>query len=204
MPVKRSLYFGISLMEKYAALIEAVETFAVLATAKKVWGPYKRPDGRLIVVVQDESGKTSTKSYPKHLIETHLGRELLPNETVDHWDTNPLNNSLDNLKVIDRAEHSKQDTRRVKLITLTCDECGKKFQRSPRLMRDKNSKGVRGKFCSKSCAGKYSRKVQLGKADILPVQDHMPSEYYKQKYVDHPKQANDLISYLLLTYATDL
>ncbi len=195
-------------MKKYAELLENIETYALLVEAKKIFGPYARKsDGRLIGIIHDDDNKAHTISWPKHLMEEHLGRKLLPNETVDHLDSNFLNNSLDNLLVIDRAEHSRGDTRRVRLVKLKCCECGKEFERSPRLVRDKAKKKNAGPFCSKTCSGKYSRKRQLGLIDALPAQDHIPSEYYKQKY---EKQATDqqdkweilaLADYLLAKYA---
>lgn len=196
-------------MEKYAELIEKIEIFALLAEAKinqgKTLGPYRRGDGRWIIFIQDENGRYRTKSWPKFIMENHLGRALLPNETVDHWDTNPDNNNIDNLKVIDRTEHSRQDTRRVEMIKLKCPECGKEFERSPRLLRDKNKKGASGSFCSRQCAGKYNRKRQLGqvkKKDLLPPPPFAESKYYKQKYRDNEKKA--FVDYVFEKYASNL
>lgn len=181
-------------MQKYGQLVADISEFAILA--EKVYGPYKRPtDGRSIVIIKDDAGKSRTVSYPKYLMEQHLSRKLLPNETVDHWDSNIDNNDLDNLKVIDRAEHSKQDTRRVKNIKLKCSLCQKEFERSPRLLRDKSKKGSGGPFCSRQCSGKYNRLVQLKQMDKLPAQDYVESEYYKAKYT------TALVNYLLTKYA---
>ena len=53
-----------------------------------VYGPYKRKDDRQIVVVVHRNGKRRTVSYPKWLLECHLGRKLHKDrETVDHWDS---------------------------------------------------------------------------------------------------------------------
>ena len=183
-------------MEKYAKLIEAIHQFQLLSLGKaKTYGPYMMGNGRQIVIIVDEEGNRRTVSYPKYLLEQHLGRQLdKDKETVDHIDLNKDNNDLSNLRIMPREEHSREDTRRVKLIKLVCDWCGDKFERSPRLLRDKSKKGVTGVFCSKSCAGKYSRSLQLGKIDKLPVQPYIESEYYRKKHIKSG------INYLLEKY----
>jgi hypothetical protein len=51
---------------------------------KKVYGPYKRDDGRYHVVVVFVDNKKKIISYPKYQMEQKLGRELDPDlETVD-------------------------------------------------------------------------------------------------------------------------
>jgi hypothetical protein len=148
-----------------------------------VHGPYKRQDGRQIVIVIDHNGKRRTVSYPKWLMELQLGRKLDPNlETVDHMDSNFDNNDLSNLRIVPRDQHSADDTRRVKLIKFTCAWCDKEFERSPRLIRDKAKKNKAGPFCSRNCAGKYSRMLQLKLIDKMDSQKAVDSEYYKRKY----------------------
>lgn len=148
----------------------------------KILGPYTRKDGRKIVIVVDKNGHKRTVSYPKWLMEVHLGRQLDKNfETIDHVDNNIDNNDLSNLRIMPRKEHSTEDTRRVKLIKLECAWCKKPFERSPRLLRDKAKNKVSGVFCSRRCAGIYSRKLQLKEIAKFPVQPHVESEYYRKK-----------------------
>lgn len=151
----------------------------------KVHGPYKRKtDGRQIIIIVENNGKRRTVSYPKWIMELQLGRQLDPNlETIDHIDSNFDNNDLSNLRVVPRNEHSGDDTRRVKLVKFTCAWCDKEFERSPRLVRDKAKKNKAGPFCSRKCAGKYSRMLQLKLIDKMDVQPVVDSEYYKRKYV---------------------
>lgn len=151
----------------------------------KVHGPYKRKsDGRQIVIIIENNGKRRTVSYPKWLMELQLGRKLDPDlETVDHWDSDIENNKIENLRIVPRKEHSGNDTRRVKLVKFTCAWCDKEFERSPRLIRDKAKKNKAGPFCSRACAGKYSRMLQLKLIDKLDSQPVVDSEYYKRKYV---------------------
>ena len=164
-------------------LLQSIDNFVVLA--EKVFGPYKRQiDGRQIVIIKNDDGSYRTVSYPKYLVEKNLGRPLHPDEeTVDHIDSNKDNNNLDNLRIVPRQQHSGDDTRRVKLVSFDCAMCNQKFERSPRLVRDKSKKGRSGPFCSRQCAGRYARKVQLKLLDKLPTQPHLPSEYYKRKNI---------------------
>ncbi len=118
-------------------------------------------------------------SAPKYKYECYTGQQLEPEDTVDHRDRNETNDDPTNLQILPRAEHSRMDTRRVKLVEFECPECHVKFERSPRLVRDKAKKGRSGPFCSKPCAARYTRKVQLGLVHRAPTQKHHPSEYYR-------------------------
>lgn len=163
----------------------------------KVHGPYKRRDGRQIVIVIERNGKRRTVSYPKWLMEIQLGRKLDPDlETVDHIDSNIDNNNLSNLRIMPRDQHSAEDTRRVKSVKFECAWCDKEFERSPRLIRDKAKKNKAGPFCSRSCAGKYSRMLQLKLIDKFDVQPVVDSEYYKRKYASSVFIIDGLIDYL--------
>lgn len=161
-----------------------------------VYGPYARDNGRKLVILIDKNGVRRTVSYPKWLVEVHLGRRLSEDETIDHWDSNFENNDMSNLRIVPRAEHSADDTRRVKLIKLECAWCAKEFERSPRLLRDKAKKGKAGPFCSRPCAGKFSRMLQLKLIDKFDTQPAMDSEYYKRKYASALIDQEVLIDYL--------
>lgn len=167
----------------YGKLLKFAEQF--LALAEKVYGPYVNgPMGRKIVIIKNDDGTSRTVSYPKYLMEKHLGRVLDPDlETVDHKDFDKHNNDISNLRIVPREEHSADDTRRVKHIKLKCSMCDKEFERSPRIIRDKAKKGVGGQFCSRQCAGRYSRKIQLGLVDKLDSPEHVESEYYRRKNI---------------------
>jgi hypothetical protein len=163
--------------------LSAFDWFLKLAEKlEKVYGPYTNSRGRKIVILKRDDGTYRTVSYPKYLMEQQLGRELGIDETVDHFNSDKDDNSLDNLRVMPRAEHSRQDTRRVRLIDLNCDLCGKAFQRSPRVIRDKAKRDTKGYFCSRSCAGVYGRKLQLNQMEEKQPQQPVDSVYYKLKY----------------------
>ena len=163
----------------------------------KIFGPYKRKDGRQIVIVVERKGKRRTVSYPKWLLELQLGRKLDPDkETVDHIDSNINNNDLNNLRIMPRDEHSAEDTRRVKKVKFKCAWCDNEFERSPRLIRDKAKKGKAGPFCSRKCAGIYSRQLQLKLIDKMDSQKAVDSEYYKRKYASAPMSAEFFVDFI--------
>jgi hypothetical protein len=161
----------------------------------KVYGPYKSHHGRLIVIVVEKDGTKRTVTYPKFIMEKHLGYKLDVDSTVDHIDSNIDNNDLSNLKVVPRAEHSANDTRRVLPATLKCSWCKNLFERSPRVVRDKHRKGVSGAFCSRSCSGKYARAIQLGLIDKkFAPPPKVKSVYYKRKYVQASMEDIEIVA----------
>jgi hypothetical protein len=147
---------------------------------KRVFGPYQNDRGRSFVRVEKHDGTYKTISYPKWLIEEYHLKELDPNEhTVDHISKDINDNRIENLRVVNRSEHSRQDTRRVKLIELTCDLCNKTFLRSPRIIRLKARLGTRGFYCSRRCAGANGRMRALNLIKKLPKKvKPVESEYY--------------------------
>ena len=131
----------------------------------RIYGPYKRKDGRAHVIAIDKDGNRRTVSYPKFIMENHIGRYLLENETVDHKDTDFTNNDLINLRIVNRVEHIKDDVRRSTRQDFICPECCNKFSLSGnKLNRAVSNRklGKSGPFCGRSCAGKYGKRIQMG------------------------------------------
>ncbi|RLI60343.1 MAG: hypothetical protein DRO67_09220 [Candidatus Asgardarchaeum californiense] len=148
-----------------------------------VYGPYFNGRyNRKIVIVVDKNGIRRTVSYPKWIMELQIGKVLDPDDTIDHFDGDINNNDINNLRIVPRKEHSADDTKRVKKVKLQCAWCNKTFERSPRLLREKARKGKAGPFCSRSCAGKYSRQLQQKLIDKMKPQKAVDSEYYKRKH----------------------
>lgn len=144
----------------------------------KIYGPYhSKRDNRLRICVIYPNGKRGFVSYPKYLMEIHLQRYLGENETVDHIDNNPLNNEISNLRVLNRDIHASLDAKRLKVQTFECPICNKIFSLDGSKLHDavnNRKKNKSGPFCSRQCAGKYSRDVQLG-GTKLEVIDIIPS-----------------------------
>jgi hypothetical protein len=144
----------------------------------RIYGPYQsKQDSRLRIVVCFDNRTKKTVSYPKYLMEKHLGRYLTDDETVDHIDCNFLNNEISNLRVLPRSLHASVDAKRKKNQTFECPMCKMKFSLVGDRLHDaiqNRRKGKAGPFCSKSCAGKYGKSVQLGE-DKMEVVEIIPT-----------------------------
>lgn len=69
-------------------------------------------NSRLILSFCKTDGEWTSISYPKALMEVHLGRFLnYPDETVDHINNDPLDNRIENLQVLSRSENAKKQHR---------------------------------------------------------------------------------------------
>lgn len=125
---------------------------------------YECKDGRLRCY-NPETHKVV--SYPRVLVEENLGYQLKPYEQVHHEDEDPLNNDPSNLSVKNLGEHQKMHMpNKYYDKEMTCPYCNEKFIWSAKSQREfyKNIKrrpNAAGPFCSKSCAGSYSRQEQL-------------------------------------------
>ena len=172
-------------MDKYGDLGELASFFALMATAKKkpkVFGPYCNKAGRNFVILLFEDGTRKTMSEARWLYQEHFG-PIKNDLTVDHINRDRNDNRMENLQLLPRSDHSAADTRRVKMVKFRCLMCNKKVERSPRLIRDKSSKGKVSQFCSRQCAGRYSREVQLGLREKAPVPKPPKSKYYRRDKV---------------------
>ena len=186
--LKDVLAFVDNFYNQCTSLVKEAEVSREWTKDKKVYGPYTKDNGRKVVVVQYNDGTRETISYPKFIMEEYLQQKLDPNEhTIDHLDYDIENNDINNLRILPRHEHSAEDTRRVKLVKLNCSWCGKEFERSPRIIRDKAKKKVSGNFCSRSCSGKYTRRLQLKLLKKFPKVKPVSSEYYRRKLIDKYK-----------------
>lgn len=137
----------------------------------KVYGPYiRKNDGRQHVVIIWPDKKRQTVSYPKYLTEIRLNRYLNFNETVDHIDGNFNNNYPNNIQILNRKIHSKQDARKLQKQEFICPRCGIKFElESSKLSHaiQNRKKGRTGPFCSRRCAGIYGKAIQEGYKKLL-------------------------------------
>ncbi len=114
-------------------------------------------DGRSRVVIVDDVGKHTSKSYPRFLMEQSINRKLLPEEDVHHIDGDVTNNDISNLKIVLHGEHQRHHSTKYTDTEQVCCVCGKKFIYTGKQMQRYYSDLRRGRnrsiTCSKRCAG---------------------------------------------------
>lgn len=114
-------------------------------------------------VVKEHPNKTKNNYVLLHrvIVENHLGRLLNSDEVVHHINGDKRDNRIENLQVMTNVEHallhSSEKTREV--CKLKCPECGKIFYKQKG--QTHLSKKGKSTFCSRSCNGKFSRKIQI-------------------------------------------
>lgn len=124
----------------------------------KIYGPYTRNDGRKHVVIVHEDGRKQTKSYPRLLMEQHLGRELTKDETVDHINNDFTDDRIENLQILSLADNASKAMigREAKMYQFLCPCCGKEAFKAFSQVKHNWNKNKTGPYCSRQCAGKAS------------------------------------------------
>lgn len=154
----------------------------------KLYGPYKRPNGRKFVILVDEEGNRVTKQYARYLMEQELGRELTEDEEVDHIDRDHTNDEISNLRVISKEQHKLDDQKRRIPVEWKCPLCDDKFVLDAKAENDafqKRKQGKAGPFCSKQCAGRYGAEVRFGKREPIEVDyEEFEAEHKKLRRID--------------------
>ena len=109
-------------------------------------------------VVKDHPKATNNGYVLLHrvIVENELGRLLSDDEVVHHINEDKLDNRIENLQVMSKAEHTRlhRSTGRTK-VQLKCPWCGELFARERRqthLVKRKNGYTC----CSRKCSGKIS------------------------------------------------
>ena len=116
-----------------------------------VYGPYTRKDGRQQVILYDGIER-KTLSYPKYIMECHLGRKLNDDETIHHKDGNFLNNDINNLEILPRVIHSSLHRKGEHFVEVTCSNCKVIFTLSLQVFNAREKKSKSGNlFCSAKC-----------------------------------------------------
>lgn len=105
------------------------------------YGPFTRKkDGRKhIALYNNITQKKTSISWPKVLMELHLNRRLLTNETVDHINENYTDDRIENLQLLSREENARKSALISRYVNCPC--CKKAFHQYRKEQ----------KFCSDSC-----------------------------------------------------
>lgn len=91
----------------------------------------------------------------RFVMERHLGRKLSKDEVVHHINGNKLDNRIENLEVMSKAEHTSIHQSTGKTYSETeCLNCNIKFFRETKYI-SRASKANKKIFCSRKCIGLY-------------------------------------------------
>jgi hypothetical protein len=139
---------------------------------KKQYGPYTLKTGHSFWVDYHTDGSRKSVLVHRELMEQHIGRRLTSIEVVHHIDEDPTNNVIDNLQIKTASVHARDHRPAPELTTITCLFCGQSAEKLARFVRhNQGTYKKAGPFCSKSCAGKWSRGQQI-KAGQINLRKH--------------------------------
>lgn len=104
--------------------------------------------------------------YPLHrvLMENKVGRILRSDEHVHHKDEDKTNDDIENLELLDAAEHARLHRPKPKMVACVCPECGNAFETTARDRRKRVMRNMGLPCCSRSCgvkAGHKRRRAQV-------------------------------------------
>lgn len=119
-----------------------------------VHGPYEKDNGRRFVIhYNTETKEKKTQTYPRYLMEQHLGRKLEDWEQVDHINGDPTDDRIENFQLLSAADNTRKYKFAMRIHIFDCIVCGKKAVIP--YSSYKNNQLVRkcaGPHCSLKCA----------------------------------------------------
>lgn len=129
----------------------------------KMYGPYTRKqDKRKHFVLIYANGDKGSLSYPKWLMEQHLGRLLEDWETVDHINNDETDDRIENLQILSLTNNIlKQAALKPReMYSFICPVCKKTAIKEMHFVRHNLKRSPYGPFCGRSCAGKFNAQKQ--------------------------------------------
>lgn len=105
-------------------------------------------------LVHDKTKHRKTLARARYNMCVNLGTELTWDQTVDHIDNNKLNDSLENLQILSRADNIRKSSKPEQQFRFTCPVCNTDFYRSKRraYLAIHCGKTI---CCSQHCGGIY-------------------------------------------------
>lgn len=92
------------------------------------------------------------------IIEKNIGRYLEEGEVVHHIDENPLNNNIENLLLLTKADHMRlhSQSRISEWTVFVCDMCGCEYIVDNRHLKFRQNN--KSHCCSKSCSVRFNKR----------------------------------------------
>ena len=104
--------------------------------------------------------KPSNRVLEHHLVWWERTGQLVPSGfVVHHKDNCGLNNSFENLELLNSGEHTRVHQGAEEILFLTCSYCGCDLTRSSRDVRSKNQPGQQRFFCCSQHAALVGKSV---------------------------------------------
>lgn len=127
-------------------------------------GPDVKPANkgrRYVKMVKDGTDIQIAPYLSQCLMMVKLARPLLDNETVDHIDHNHSNDSIENLRIIDKTTHASEDSVLLEVSSSVCMGCGQTFTMTPKAYSYfRHHPGPL--VCGKECRSKVGRTLLRG------------------------------------------
>lgn len=129
----------------------------------KIYGPYfngLKKHRKTVVIIFPDGSKRKT-NYARYLMSVHLNRELQKDEHVHHIDGNYMNDTIENLAIVNDKDHVRFHHLEEPVLK-ECAECKREFLLAGDRLSMSKSKKKWGDheyiFCSLRCSGIHSSK----------------------------------------------
>jgi HNH endonuclease len=143
-------------------LIDYLLNSKMVKMRKRRHGPYSTQAGHLFWIDVFDDGTRKSVLVHREMMEQHLGRELHKDEVVHHKSEIPYDNRIDNFELKTRGDHTRDHAVPAETIDIICPECGEHANLlSSHVKRNQVKLKKAGPFCSKTCAGRWSRRMQI-------------------------------------------
>lgn len=116
---------------------------------------------RYVKIARDGIDKPTAHLLSNALMMVKLGRLLTDEETVDHIDHNHSNDSIDNLRLIERSAHVSEDSVKLEIAPCACRGCGNMFTMGKKA-HEYYRLNPYPPTCSPECKKKVGRDASVG------------------------------------------
>ena len=149
---------------------------------------------RYVKLVRGGTDEQYTLLLSRALMAVQEGRVLDETETVDHIDHNNQNDTLSNLRIINRHSHSAQDSVRIEIDPVECGCCGKHFLPSAKAFSYLKLYPT-VPFCRPQCGKKLKELTKEEKTQKLATKKITYRYYVLDKVTKKPKYFQEGLTY---------